>query len=241
MTAHRSLTDLTVRRSHHGFAVESPELYCWDEDPEEVIQTAEAVHSAAVSGHEREITYTLDSHDRIVELGGAWTEFAHRNDAPELTAESVIGRQIWNFIVGRETLRLYEDAMRQVRQRGKQVAIPARCDSPTHARWIQVTLSPGAQGQVRQRSVIVHEAYRVYAPLLDRSVPRSDLTLAICSFCNDCHIDSRWTGLESLLDRLDWQSEAMPRLQRTVCPRCTRRVHGEIQRAPCVRSKSASA
>jgi hypothetical protein len=237
MTADRTLDRLAVRRIHGGFALESPELYCWDEDPREVIDTAEAVHPAHQCGREREIHYTIDPDDRISGVGGAWSEFARRNEAPELEPEAVVGRHIWDFIQGKEVQRLYQDVMHQVRHRGKQVEIPARCDSPTHARWTRQTLAPGERGAILQRSIIVHETYRVFAPILDRTLRRGASTLPICDFCNGCLLDSRWIALEDVLARLGSDDpDELPQLQRSVCRRCA-----DALRAACARPLDAPA
>ena len=236
MPVDRTFQDLAVRRSRRGFAVESPEFYSWDEDPREVIDTAETVQSARQCAREREITYTIDAQDRISALGGAWSEFARRNDAPELEPESVVGRRIWDFIRGKQVQRLYEDAMHLVRHRGKQLEIPARCDSPTHARWTRQILVPGEHGEILQRSIVVHEAHRVFAPILDRTVQRGAFALPICDFCCDCLLDSRWIALEDALARLgpDDQGE-MPQLQRSACPHCASVFRAEMRRSPSVR------
>src|SRR5262249_54871616 len=75
------------------------------------------------------IVYRIDRGDVIAEVGGAWLAFALANYAPELAPEKVVGRPLWDFVVGPTTRQLYRDLLARARS-GRAARFPFRCDGP---------------------------------------------------------------------------------------------------------------
>jgi hypothetical protein len=56
------------------------------------------------------IAYAVDAENRIVAVGRRrWDRFAVENGAPELRAEKIIGRNLFEFVSGSEVRQIYSD------------------------------------------------------------------------------------------------------------------------------------
>ena len=75
--------------------------------------------------------YRIDASDTITYVNPEWIRFAEANDAPDLTADAVVGKSIWAFIHGADTQSLYKELFRNLRSHPSEIMIPFRCDSPT--------------------------------------------------------------------------------------------------------------
>lgn len=90
------------------------------------------------------VTFQTDRNGIIRDLGRQnWNVFAAENGAPELTAESVIGRSLFDFIAGDQV----KDQFRQIMERTAQDpnwvwVFPFRCDAPDRERHIRQVLKP---------------------------------------------------------------------------------------------------
>ena len=62
------------------------------------------------------IAYAVDAENRIVAVGRRrWDRFAVENGAPELRADSIIGRNLFEFVSGPELRQAYRDLADQNR------------------------------------------------------------------------------------------------------------------------------
>ena len=230
MAARESHDRLTVRRLRGGFAVDSGSLYCWDDDPARVIETAEVVRSSDDARVARPLGYAVDASDRIVRVGRGWSAFARSNTAPELAGEAVIGRSLWAFVSGHPTRSVYQRIFDQVRLYRVSVEVPFRCDSPEHARWMQLAVLPREHGALELRSTLVRERCRVFAPILGSAPTVSGPPILMCSFCKECRVGRRWVALDDALAQPDlFEEEETPRVLQRVCDRCESIVREELR------------
>jgi hypothetical protein len=87
--------------------------------------------------------YAVDGNDVIVSLGDDWLRFARENAAAELSRESVIGHNLWEYVAGNATRELYEVIFRRVRDQRRTLVLPFRCDSPDRFRFMQLAIESG--------------------------------------------------------------------------------------------------
>jgi hypothetical protein len=174
-------------------------------------------------------TYTVDERNILVAVGGTWNRFALDNDAPELVVPSPLGRSLFDFISDRTTAELYAQVLAQVRARQRTQGFEIRCDSPSMLRVLRIDFAPAPHGGVAIASEMVREEPRTEARLLDRSVPRGDGLLELCSWCERVKVDGSWCEIEEAVDRLQlFEDEALPGLTHGICEACVERVEGEM-------------
>lgn len=141
------------------------------------------------------IAYAVDAEHRIVAVGRRrWDRFAVENGAPELRADRVIGRSLFDFVSGSEVTQAYRDLTDRVFSTGEPVVVTARVDSPGVARELRLSVGPLQFGHKRPgllfQARIVGETARPrldifdFKTLLNALLPEADLPIVtMCSFC----------------------------------------------------------
>ena len=166
-------------------------------------------------------SYRVDADDRIREVDAAWLDFAIENDAPELTAEAVLGRSLWDFVDGDAICKLYGMIFASLRAKPSEVKLPFRCDSPTRIRQMLMTLRSERGGGIAMETQLFHSEERAPVLLFDRKAPRSPEGLPICSVCLRVGLSGEWVdAAEAVVRRRLFSQERPPRLDETVCPDC---------------------
>lgn len=162
-------------------------------------------------------------HDRtVVEVRGAWNDFARANGAPHLVARAVTGRNLDEFIADLGTRGIYEALLERVLRTGEAILFPYRCDAPDRRRFMEMEMAPQGPDRVRFRSRMTREEVRPRQSLLDTSAPRAPLTLTMCSWCKRLPgPDGRWMEVEDFVRVSDVLSGPfLPRLSHGICPGC---------------------
>ena len=89
------------------------------------------------------IAYAVDAEYRIVAVGRRqWERFAVESGAPELRADKIIGRNLFEFMTGPELRQAYRDLADRIASTGEPAVIAARCDSPGIARELRLSIAP---------------------------------------------------------------------------------------------------
>ena len=78
----------------------------------------------------REFIYQVDGTDRITSVDANWVAFAAENGLPALTAEAVTGKSLWDYLTNSTSKQFYKIFMTEVRETGRAITVPFRCDSP---------------------------------------------------------------------------------------------------------------
>lgn len=169
--------------------------------------------------------YVVDANDHIVQIGDAeaWDTFARENAAESLQASAVSTRSLWQFIKGLDAQAAYRVLMAKVRGSGGALMFPFRCDSPTHRRYMDMTIDPAQNRALRFQSRIVREEPRdVRMEVLDVMVPRSARTLHLCSMCKKAKIDEKtWFEIEDAVEYFGlFDSTSFPQLVNCLCESC---------------------
>jgi hypothetical protein len=167
--------------------------------------------------------HRIDAQDRIVEVSDNWDAFARANSAPDTCMSSnVLGTKLWGHIHDLETRYIYEILLAKIRNTGKSVSVPIRCDSPESVRHIEIRMEPLDGGSVAFACRIVALKPRACVDLISASVPRSDRLVRICSFCKQIDLGTdRWAEIETAVGQLGlFKEPVLPALTHTICPAC---------------------
>ena len=101
------------------------------------------------------IAYAVDAEHRIVAVGRRrWDRFAVENGVPELCADSVIGRDLFEFVSGPDVRLAYRQMADRVISTGEPAVVNTRCDSPGVAPTLRLSISPLQLGDNAARAAV---------------------------------------------------------------------------------------
>lgn len=173
--------------------------------------------------------YVVDRRDVLVDVDDAWLEFARENAAPDLTREAVIGRRLWDYVLGAETVHLYRLLFERVRTQDVPVIVPFRCDSPELRRFMRLVISPAAGGELQLDAVLVRSEPAPKLALLDPNAARDRRTVVMCSTCKRILVPGGdWVEPEDAVVRMRLVQEPAPRLEYAVCGGCRGLLSGRM-------------
>lgn len=153
--------------------------------------------------------YQLDANDTITATDPGWDCFARSNGGAGAMAEQVVGRSLWEFISGAETIAALKAVFANARRTEIPWGMRYRCDSARQARLFQLTAVPLAESALMVRHALIRSSPRIRAALAPAPAPE---TLLLCSHCLTA------TGVPPLLAPLP-VLEA-PELPAHVCRAC---------------------
>lgn len=169
------------------------------------------------------VEYSINADDIVIGVDGDWAEFARDNDGPEL-AELEPKRTLWSYIDGDEVRDLWRLLVERVRASQTQASVPLRCDAPDMRRWVEMTITPTADGIVHFRSLLVFEQARdeasLFGPISESADDSSTTTVAVCSWCGRGLHNSRWLEIEDLLRALRLLESPSPSVTYGICTTC---------------------
>ncbi len=184
------------------------------------------LHCPANKGHclwnpgMRQFICRVDAEDRIAFVDASWVAFAKENGTPALTAESVRGVSLWNYISESVTQEFYRIFMRKVRATGRTIVVPFRCDGPECRRFMEMAIVSLGAGALEFRSALLREEARPRVDLLDPDFPRTEQWLTQCAWCKRVNV-AGWMEVEEAVRQLGLFEQArLPRITHSVCPAC---------------------
>jgi hypothetical protein len=186
-----------------------------------------------VESEKEPCVYRIDKRDRITRLSSNWLGFARENEAGDgCHPDQLIGRQIWDFIAGRESRHLYELVFGKVRATFKSARIEFRCDAPARQRFCHLSIVPLLEGGLEFFSRVERSVVRPAVPLLDSDCPRSSEMLKICSLCKRVAVSpDQWREVEDAIRVLKlFDRSEQPRITHVTCPDCFRTVMAELDK-----------
>jgi hypothetical protein len=171
----------------------------------------------------RAYIYRIDENDRLTEVDDSWIAFAEQNNASELTAATVRGQKLWQYISDPSTEQLYRHLIDRVRSEKRTIVVPFRCDSPDTRRFMELHLRPLARGGLEIASRIVREEARPTVALLadqGASTLREPL-VRMCSWCKKVRVPDGWVEIEQAIAILGlFTDDAVPGLTHGMCEPC---------------------
>ncbi|MEC9491345.1 hypothetical protein [Flexistipes sp.] len=178
------------------------------------------------------IEYKIDKKDRINYIDQAWIRFARLNDCGiKCKKEFVYGMHIFDCICDPETRFLYQTIIETVRNSGKSVKFPFRCDSPAERRFLEMEISPLNYGEILFKSYTLKTEKRCKVNILAKNKEGSEL-ITVCSMCKKIKTDKNtWSEVEDALKKLElFLKTKLPQLTHGLCPSCYRRMMDEIDK-----------
>jgi hypothetical protein len=171
---------------------------------------------------QRSFIWVIDHADKIVFVNDDWLAFARENDAPHISASSVLDQPLWRFIQGQETIQIYKQIFGKLRAGKSPLKFPFRCDSPECRRFMEVELDLLLENGVQLTSKILRKEPRPPMDLLSPSGQESEEFLRICSWCKKVYLpEGEWVEVEDAVRALDlFGPPSMPRITHTICNAC---------------------
>jgi hypothetical protein len=167
------------------------------------------------------LSYAIDEHDHLIRVDEGYYRFAEENGWPD--AGSSLGRTLWDYVSGRELVKLQRLLVRRVRDGVGNVELPFRCDAPRVRREmdIRIVARPGGRVVLFSARLRSEEEREVPQPLLDVEVPRGKDLVEMCGWCDRFEVDGEWVEVEEAARRLQLFNRAeLPALSHGVCPVC---------------------
>lgn len=142
------------------------------------------------------LTFTTNRSGIIQDVGATnWNAFANDNGAPELQAEAVINRDLFDFISGKQVREQLGQILEQISQDPNWCwVLPYRCDSPEHERAMCQSIRPffddvACTGFIFQ-SIEQHSRQRPPVHLFSfktlRQLADEDPALPVVNMCSWC-------------------------------------------------------
>lgn len=141
--------------------------------------------------------YRVDANDRIVEVGGAWDQFALENDGDDAVADAVVGTSIWSNVTGDATRMYLEAVLTRTRLETNPIKIDYFCNSPKLQRKTRMELSSQPDGSVLSKhSILKIQALYPGSP----AIVDAKKLVKSCSICKRVRIGTTWIYSEEILN-----------------------------------------
>lgn len=166
--------------------------------------------------------YHIDQDDIISYVDPAWDSFAESNLAKSLSASVVINQNIFDYVSEWECRHVYQNLFKHVRECGKSVDFPFRCDAPDKRRYMIMRINLLSDNGIELVSCLIKEEKRSLVPLLDSRVSRTKNLVKMCSWCKKVEIDDdNWVEPEEAIRILHlFDTPLMPQLTHGMCQAC---------------------
>jgi hypothetical protein len=167
------------------------------------------------------LSYAIDEHDHLIRVDEGYYRFAEENAWPD--AGSSLGRLLWDYVAGRELVKLQRMLIRRVRDEVGDVELPFRCDGPDVRREmdIRIVARPGGRVVLFSSRLRSEEERDLPQRLLDPATPRGDEMLKMCGWCDRFEVDGEWVEVEEAARRLElFNRSELPALSHSICPDC---------------------
>ena len=84
------------------------------------------------------LSYAIDEHDHLIRVDEGYYRFAEENGWT--AAGSSLGRSLWDYVSGRELVKLQRLLVRRVRDEVGDVELSFRCDAPALRREMDMRI-----------------------------------------------------------------------------------------------------
>lgn len=171
------------------------------------------------------IIVTIDNENTITQISGAWdTTALSANASSEILEDSIIGANIIDYFRGSVTKMYYTTLFKFSRLSDEPLIKEYRCDSPTHQRYLSMTLKSKNDGSITMYHSLLKEIPFSNEVTIEEvlNVPDAQKYIQRCSICNKLKYPDAeiWSAPEELskLNSLDLK------VFHTVCPACLKQI-----------------
>ena len=176
------------------------------------------------------VNYRIDRDDVIRFVSPSWDYFAKKNNGGDILAAAILGRNIWDFVANVETRHIYQTIVANMRAGQASARFPFRCDSADRRRFMQMEMKLADDNGIEFVSEILREETREPVSFLDKSTPRSEKYLSMCSWCKKIETAGAWLEVEDAIVALDlFKSTVMPQISHTTCDPCSTKYEFESE------------
>ena len=181
----------------------------------------------------RQISYSIDSQDRIVHTDGSWDKFAVLNGSPDLVNSKIIGRSLWDFISDDTVRQLYRQILVHVRS-GGSMRFDFRCDSPGIRRFLHMYIAQAPSGEIQFETDTYHVEQRLAPDILRSSEIHAGPVLVTCSWCKKINTSGNtWHEVERAVQIMPlFSRDSLPLLSHGICTECYSSVSKRLPRPP---------
>ena len=168
------------------------------------------------------VSLMLDINNQIIAVSDSWDCNAKIGHAKaSVYARNILGKNLQDYISSDETVMYIDTALKLTRLTDKIHYKPYRCDSPTHKRFMEMEITPLANGELSINHFLLFEE-PFSKPLFLQDVSQQSVRpisyLMRCSLCNDLKdpVTDEWL----MAEKFDAQESAPISVIHTVCPSC---------------------
>lgn len=180
------------------------------------------------------LVFVTERDGTISDIGAMnWNAFANENGAPELKAETVIGRNLFDFIQGEQVRDQFQKVLDRISDNPNwSWVLPYRCDSPERERTMCQSLRPLFSGDVCTGFIFqsIEQSTRLRPPIhlfnfrTIEQLAREDPNLPVVRMCSWCQrVQSETIGGGAWLDAEDYYAaggRTNVRLSHGICEDC---------------------
>jgi len=176
------------------------------------------------------ILYKIDERDRIVFVNDEWSRFARANDAPELAANEILNRSLWDFITDDTVREIYRKLIAKARA-NQTFSFEFRCDAPAERRLLEMTVGLRGDETVQFETRVLRREKRIRQNVFEKDFPRGEGVLKVCSWCSKIDTGGEnWKEVEEAVLKLAlFVRKEPPRLSHGMCGACYRKISGQFQ------------
>ena len=163
--------------------------------------------------------YQVNENNELMAFSSQWDIDALANKVPKLLSRHLIGKHISIFISGDTTNMFTETMIHAARVRQIPLIKTYRCDSPTHKRTMQMTLTPFPDGSVRIAHQVVSESPWHHIRIIS-TARNPHRKVKRCSMCNNLLDGDEWITQDVFFERHPDRNAKTLAVFYGICPNC---------------------
>lgn len=179
---------------------------------------------------EGNIVYRINPEHKIVFVNEYWYQFASENNAPELTAASVLDQSLWSFLRHGDSRDIYTEILKKFHP-NKNVVFRFRCDSPDYKRLLEMNISADDNGEIQFETRILQIEKLRKENFVDSEFGRTSEMLRVCSWCKRFDVgQENWEEIEKAVNSLGFfENNGLPQLTHGMCQSCYEQVRRQFE------------
>lgn len=181
----------------------------------------------------RQLIYEVDRSGKLMSLGEGWVEFARENGWDDCQEGDVLGRLLLDFVDDATIRHLIKMVEKRVRDSGIELNYQYRCDSPDRKRYMEMVVSPVADGGILYKSTILKEVPRspIQWNLVKKETTGLENLAIVCSYCLRFDGGEKgWMEVEEMMQLPDFRAKSSyPDISHGMCPDCYRNLFDPLE------------
>jgi hypothetical protein len=164
--------------------------------------------------------YWLDRDNRITKVSSTWDSFAEENEGQGAVSTEVVGKSIWDFVIGDLTRMWFDMLLKLCRLQNFPVERPYRCDTPSLRRYMSMTIHPEQAGALRVEHTVLSTEERETQVFCETAMHNHSALCMRCSICGRVKAGREWAEADSRKPSGDEPQKHYLTVAYTVCQDC---------------------